>query len=78
MLAGDPRAAIAAYEEAVRLAPKDPAGYRGLGLAYAQSGARTEAVRFLRLYLKLAPTAPDRELVSKRIRLLGGGGPPKD
>ena len=61
---------MTAYEESVRLNPKDAAGYRGLGLASAQLGKRTEAVRYLRSYLKRAPRAEDRAIISGRISLL--------
>jgi regulator of sirC expression with transglutaminase-like and TPR domain len=67
---GDAAGAITAYEEMVRLNPKDPAGYRGLGLASAQLGKRTEAVRYLRAYLKHAPNADDRGIIIGRISLL--------
>jgi hypothetical protein len=67
---GDAAGAITAYEEMVRLNPKDPAGYRGLGLASAQLGKRTEAVRYLRAYLKHAPNADDRGIIISRISLL--------
>jgi tetratricopeptide (TPR) repeat protein len=70
LFSGDLTGAIAAYEEMVRLNPKDAGGYRGLGLASAQLGKRTEAVRYLRAYLKHAPSAEDRALISSRISLL--------
>ena len=58
---------MAARNEAVRSAPNDPIGFRGLGLAYEQQGEPAQAVKALRRYLKLAPGAADRELISKRI-----------
>ncbi len=67
---GDAAGAITAYEEMMRLNPKDPGGYRGLGLASAQLGKRTEAVRYLRAYLKHAPNADDRAIIISRISLL--------
>ncbi len=70
LFSGDAAGAITAYEEMVRLSPKDPAGYRGLGLASAQLGKRTEAVRYLRMYLKHAPNADDRGIIISRISLL--------
>ena len=70
LFSGDAGGAITAYEEMVRLNPKDPAGYRGLGLASAQLGKRTEAVRYLRSYLKHAPNADDRAIIIGRISLL--------
>jgi hypothetical protein len=70
LFAGDSAAAASAYEEAIRLAPTDPAGYRGLGLAFAAQGKHADAVRTLRAYLKRAPGAEDRALISERIALL--------
>jgi cytochrome c-type biogenesis protein CcmH/NrfG len=62
---------VTAYREAVRIAPDDPVGYRGLGLAYAEQGDMAAAVRALRQYLKLAPKAADRPLIVRRIEMLG-------
>jgi hypothetical protein len=65
--AGDAGGAVAAYQEAVRLAPSDPAGYRGLGLAYEKLGKTNEAVTALLSCLKLSHRARDRELVARRL-----------
>jgi hypothetical protein len=70
LFAGAAAAAITAYAQAVHLDPKNAAGYRGLGLANAQLGRRTDAVRYLRAYLKRAPDAEDRALITDRISLL--------
>jgi hypothetical protein len=67
LFAGDEAGAIAAFRDAVHKAPHDPIGYRGLGLAYEQKGDTTAAVRALRQYLKLAPSAPDRAIIARRI-----------
>ena len=67
LFSGDGKGAIVAYREAVRLAPNDPIGFRGLGLAYEQQGETAAAVKALRRYLKLAPSAPDREIIGRRI-----------
>jgi hypothetical protein len=64
---GNSAGAIADFDEAVKLNPKDPAGQRGLGLAYAQSGKSAEAIKHLKLYLKAAPKANDRAIIEKRI-----------
>jgi hypothetical protein len=72
LFAGDAAGAVSAYKKAVELAPKDPIGYRGLGLAYEQQGATKPAIRALRKYLKLAPAAADREIISRRIARLAG------
>jgi cytochrome c-type biogenesis protein CcmH/NrfG len=69
---GNSAEAIAAYDQALRLNPKDPAIHRGLGLAYAQSGKSAEAIKHLKLYLKAAPKATDRAIIEKRIDQLHG------
>jgi tetratricopeptide (TPR) repeat protein len=73
LFAGDAAGAVAAYRKAVDLAPADPIGYRGLGLAQEQRGETGAAVRALRKYLKLAPGAADREIISRRIARLSQG-----
>jgi hypothetical protein len=70
LFAGDAAGAVAAYRKAVELAPADPIGYRGLGLAYEQQGGTAAAIRALRKYLKLAPGAADREIIARRIARL--------
>jgi Flp pilus assembly protein TadD len=67
LFSGDGKGAIAAYREAVRLAPNDPIGFRGLGLAYELQGEKSSALRALRHYVKLAPGAPDRAIIQRRI-----------
>jgi tetratricopeptide (TPR) repeat protein len=70
LLTGDTGGAIAAYEDATRLAPSSPAGYRGLGLAYEKQGKSAQAARAFRTYLKLAPGADDRALIAERLQRL--------
>jgi len=70
LFAGDSKGAIAAYREAIRAAPADPSAFRGLGLAYEQQSEPVFAARALRRYLKLAPNAPDREIVARRLERL--------
>jgi tetratricopeptide (TPR) repeat protein len=67
LFAGDGKGAIAAYREAVRSAPTDPIGFRGLGLAYEQQGETAQAIKALRRYLKLAPDAPDHDIIARRV-----------
>jgi hypothetical protein len=67
LLAGDGKGAIAAYRDAVKTAPSDPIGFRGLGLAYEHEGETALAVKALRRYLKLAPDADDRAIISRRL-----------
>jgi hypothetical protein len=71
LFAGDGKGAIAAYREAVKSAPSDPIGFRGLGLAYEQQGETAAARRAFKRYLKLAPNAPDRAIIQRRIDRLG-------
>jgi Flp pilus assembly protein TadD len=70
LLNGDTGGAIAAYEEATRLAPSSPVGYRGLGLAYEKQGKSSQAAKAFRTYLKLAPGAEDRALIAERLQRL--------
>ena len=67
LFAGDGQGAISAYREAIKAAPKDPIGFRGLGLAYEHEGEAAKAIKSLRRYLKLAPEAPDHDLIVRRI-----------
>jgi Tetratricopeptide repeat len=70
---GNFTAAIDAYRRAVGHAPKYAAGYRGLGLAYAQQGNSAAAVKAFRTYLTLAPQARDVALIKRRIAALQSG-----
>ncbi|HEX4406948.1 MAG TPA: tetratricopeptide repeat protein [Polyangia bacterium] len=67
LLSGNAAGSVAAYEEAVRLAPSDPIGYRGLGLAYEKQGKTKEAIAALVSYLKLSKHARDREVIARRL-----------
>jgi hypothetical protein len=69
---GDTPGAIAEFNRALKLNPKDPAIHRGLGLAYAQSGKKGDAIKHLKAYLKASPKANDRALIEKRIDQLKG------
>jgi regulator of sirC expression with transglutaminase-like and TPR domain len=62
--------AIAAFKEALKLDPRDAAAQRALGLAYVQAGNASQAVRYLKRYLRAAPGASDRPLIEKRIEQL--------
>jgi hypothetical protein len=70
LFSGDAAGAAAAYQEAVRLAPADPVGYRGLGLAYEKEGKIDDAISALVSYLKLSKHAHDRELIARRLARL--------
>jgi hypothetical protein len=67
LFAGETDAAIAAYRQALSAYPNYVAGYRGLGLAFAQQGNRASALLAFKTYVKLAPTAKDVALIEKRI-----------
>ncbi|MEP6865537.1 MAG: tetratricopeptide repeat protein [Deltaproteobacteria bacterium] len=67
LFAGETDAAIVAYRQALEAYPNYVAGYRGLGLAYAQQGNRASALLAFKTYVKLAPTAKDVALINKRI-----------
>jgi len=69
---GNTAEAINDFNLALKLNPKDPASHRGLGLAYAQSGKSSEALKHLKAYLKEAPKASDRAVIEKRIEQLRG------
>ena len=69
---GNTAEAIGEFNLALKLNPKDPASHRALGLAYAQSGKSSEALKQLKAYLKEAPKASDRAVIEKRIEQLKG------
>jgi hypothetical protein len=73
LFSGDVDGAIAAYKQTLALSPGYAAGYRGLGLAYAQQGNKAKALQALRTYLGAAPNAKDADLIRKRIAALAGG-----
>jgi hypothetical protein len=67
LLSGNAAEAAAAYAEAVRLAPSEPVGYRGLGLAYEKQGKVQAAISSFVSYLKLSHHARDREVIARRL-----------
>jgi tetratricopeptide (TPR) repeat protein len=67
LLSGNATEAAAAYAEAVRRAPSDPVGYRGLGLAYEKQGKVQDAIAAFVSYLKLSHHARDREVIARRL-----------
>jgi hypothetical protein len=70
LFAGDAKAAVRAYQSSLDIYPGYIAGYRGLGLAYAQQGQNKEAINALRTYLTTVPTAKDAALVKHRLDTL--------
>jgi len=57
----------AEYVAAIRLAPWLTADYFNLGVVLEKAGNREQAIRYLKLYLQLAPNAADAPEVKKRI-----------
>ena len=57
--------AVVAYRKALEFNPALSQAHRGLGIAYASLGKSKDAVREYRLYLKMAPNAPDAAQVKK-------------
>jgi Flp pilus assembly protein TadD len=70
LFAGEGREAVAEYRRALSDYPSYAAGYRGLGLAFAQLDDKPAAIAAFKTYVKLAPTAKDVALIQKRIRNL--------
>jgi tetratricopeptide (TPR) repeat protein len=70
LFSGNSAGAVEAYKESLTIYPGYAAGYRGLGLAYAQSGNTDEALNALRTYVRAAPNAHDVSLIKKRIEHL--------
>jgi len=70
LFSGDAGGAASAYREAVRLAPADPVGYRGLGLASEKEGKTNDAITAFVSYLKLSRHAHDREVIARRLSRL--------
>jgi tetratricopeptide (TPR) repeat protein len=70
LFAGNSAGAIEAYKESLSIYPGYVAGYRGLGLAYAQEGNNADALKALKTYVKNAPNAHDVPLIMKRIERL--------
>ncbi len=70
LFAGEGREAVTAYRKALSIYPSYAAGYRGLGLAFAQLDDKPSAIAAFKTYVKLAPSAKDVALIEKRIRNL--------
>jgi predicted Zn-dependent protease len=60
--------AAAAYRRALERVPGLPAAHRGLGFTMLARGARDEARVELTRYLELAPDAPDRRTIERRLK----------
>jgi regulator of sirC expression with transglutaminase-like and TPR domain len=70
LFSGDSNGAIGDYRESLKLYPGYVAGYRGLGLAYAEENNTAEALKALRLYVRTVPAAHDVLLIRRRIEHL--------
>lgn len=70
LFAGDPDGAIRFYRQALGYYPAYVAGYRGLGLAYAQQGNKAQAIQAFKTYVSSVPNAKDAALIRKRITAL--------
>ncbi len=65
---GEVTDACARGEEAARIAPKSPPAHKFLGKCYMRAGRTREANDNYKLYLELAPNAPDAPFVKSMIR----------
>jgi hypothetical protein len=70
LFAGDANSAIKLYQQALSVYPGYVAGYRGLGLAYAQKGDKANALKAFRTYMSAVPTAKDIPLIKERVTAL--------
>ncbi len=70
LFAGDPDGALHFYRQALAFYPGYVAGYRGLGLAFAQQGDKVNALKALRTYVAAVPNAKDVALINARIARL--------
>lgn len=70
MRKGDEGAAIARFQEAVQLRPKDPKARLLLAEAYEKNGDKTHAAQTYRDYLAAFPKAADADKIEKKIEKL--------
>jgi tetratricopeptide (TPR) repeat protein len=62
------------FEKAVALDPASAPAQLGLGMLYQDQGKSAEALASYARYLQLAPDAPDRLRVERRVEALRQGG----
>lgn len=67
---GDVDAAIARFEDAVRLRPNFAKAYMLLAEAYEKKGDKAAVVKCYREYLQVLPNAPDAKKIQKKIEKL--------
>jgi hypothetical protein len=70
LFVGDSEGALSAYRDSLKIYPGYVAGYRGLGLAYAEQGNVEEALTALRTYVRTVPNARDVPIIERRIQHL--------
>jgi hypothetical protein len=70
LFAGDAAGALRFYQQSLADYPGYVAGYRGLGLAFAQQGDKAKALQAFRTYLSSVPGAKDAALIRKRLTTL--------
>jgi hypothetical protein len=70
LVTGETDNAISSYRSAIAEYPNYAAGYRGLGLAYAQKDDKAASLKAFKTYLSLAPNAKDVDLIKSRIARL--------
>lgn len=67
---GDVDAAIARFQDAIRLQPKFAKARLLLAAAYEKKGDREAAVKCYQEYLQAFPNAPDAKKIQKKIQKL--------
>jgi tetratricopeptide (TPR) repeat protein len=69
---GDTDAAIARFEDAIRLRANFAKPRLLLAEAYEKKGDKSEAVHYYQEYLKVLPNAPDAKRIQQKIQKLSG------
>jgi carnitine O-acetyltransferase len=75
LFAGDDDAAIALYQESLKIYPGYVAGYRGLGLAFEVAGKNEQALKAFHTYVRTVPNAVDASIIRRRIDHLESAKP---
>ena len=70
---GDEVAAVEQYQKAILLQPEDASFRKALGISLEQLQKASEAAAAYSEYLRLAPSAPDADMVRARIAQLQAG-----
>ena len=68
LLQGQFQAAVAEFREALKVDKRNADAHRGLGVAYSSLQRKADAVRHYETYLRMRPTAPDRETVREAVQ----------